>query len=190
MIDPITLLRAKEAGLPAAESHPDPPLVCFPMPSEWRALNPAPERTPWPTPERVATEVDPFLAKVSLLELARSFGWKYRITEARGCFPSVGGRPSRQRDSIAYRFWRGGDRAVAVYVAPVSEATKTWTWDTLLTWTLDTFPHGHATLEQFTAAITGPVQAVKWPSKDDWRCPYFGPLHGPERPKRVRSEPT
>lgn len=207
MIDHITMLRAQEAGLPAAESQPDPSLACFPMRFEWEiaegrlvekctqhncsVCSGPPQttaRAPWPAPEVGSREVAEAHGKVSLLEAAEAFGWSYRITYAVGCWPSVGGRPSRQRPSYAYRLWRGDQRAVAVYVAPASaDGGKTWSWDTLLTWDLASFPRGHANLEAFAAAICGPVQAVKWPGKGDWSCPYFGPLHGPEKLKRVRS---
>lgn len=138
------------------------------------------ERSTWPAPDQPSKDVKSG-RKVSILDVAEAFGWKYRITYAVGCWPSTGRRPSRQRASYAYRFWRGRQRAVAVQVEPVSG--KTWTWDTLLTWNLESFPVGHPTLEAFATAMFGPLNKPVWPN--DWSCPYFGPFHGPEKPKKA-----
>lgn len=139
------------------------------------------ERAAWPEPDQPSKDVEAG-KKVSILDVADLCGWKYRITYAVGCWPSTGGRPGRQRASYAYRFWRGRRRAVAVQVEPSALAGKTWTWDTLLTWDLESFPVGHSTLEAFATAMFGPVHRVEWPK--DWSCSYFGPLHGPEKHKK------
>lgn len=142
----------------------------------------------WPVPERPAMALNgPVPAPVlGLAHLALAFCWQHRITYARGCWPSVGGRPSRQRDSYAVRMWRGRQRAVAVYVEGPSERAP-WAWDTLLEWDLDRFPHGLADITAFQDAVFGPLCKPSWPGPKDWSCPYFGPVHGPDKPKRVRS---
>lgn len=141
----------------------------------------------WPEPEMSSTdiEVPPVHAVAELAMLAARFGWDFKVTSAVGCWPSVGGRPSRQRASYAVRMWRGRQRAVAVYVEPPG-LSKTWSWDTLLEWDLDSFPRGLATIGMFQDMVFGLECKPSWPGAKDWSCPYFGPAHGPEKPKRVR----
>lgn len=188
MIDPITLLRAQEAGLPAAESHPDSPLVCFPMASEWRSMHPEPSHFLWPEPAIAARPMaSDYLGKKAvkdLAHLATMHGWQYRVTYARGSWPSVGQRPSRPLDSLAVRLWRGEYRAVAVYV----EASESWKWSALYLWWIGSFPNPCLTgYEAWTDAMFGPLCKPAWPGPKDWSCPSFGPLHGPKKPKAVRS---
>jgi len=145
---------------------------------------------PWPAPERVSADVDlsGIMSKpiFELVTMAGQFGWSCRVTSAVGCWPSIGGRPSRQRASYAVRMWRGRQRAVAVYVEPPN-VRGTWSWDTLLEWDLDSFPRGLANIGMFQDMLFGLECKPMWPGPKDWSCPYFGPVHGPDKPKRVRS---
>jgi hypothetical protein len=142
----------------------------------------------WPSPESISEFVQtcPKAPVTDLITLAQRSGWKVTVTYARGCWPSVGGRPSRQRDSYGVRMWRGAHRAVAIYVEGVA-TEGAWGWETLLSWTLDTFPHGHANSTVFQDAVFGQTVKPAWPGPKDWSCPYFGPAHGPVKPKRVPS---
>lgn len=110
----------------------------------------------WPKPERVSMDVDvdaPTVKPVAdLARLAVGAGWQCRITEAVGSWPSVGGRPSRQRLSYAVRCWKADRRAVAVYVEGAS-ASSPWKWETLLMWTLETFPGGVPNITEFKALL-------------------------------------
>lgn len=144
-------------------------------------------REPWPAPEHTSSlgaEINAKRAVTDLANLAEAHGWSVRLTYARGCWPSTGGRPSRQRDSYAVRMSRGRRRAVAVYVEGTS-LTSTWSWDTLLAWDLDSFPFGLGTIGAFQDTVFGAECKPAWPT--DWSCPYFGPVHGPAKPKAVRS---
>lgn len=184
MIDEITIVRAAEVGLPAAESYPDPPLHSYPLKVDWEATLPVvPESHAWPMPEMAATEVADLYEKAAvaaLVRLAHAHGWTVRVTEAIGSWPSVAQRPSVQRRSLAVRMSRGPCRAVAVYV---SDGTgDTWTWQDLYRWCDGTFPDLDASIGQFTDALFGRLCKPVMPT--DWSCPYFGPVHGPKRPPR------
>jgi len=185
VIDEITRLRAAEAGLPVAESHPDPPLHCFPLRMEWDMLHAGLAEIAWPDPETTSTQIGPpYLGKSAvsdLVKLCAPHGWTVRVTHARGCYPSIGGRPSEQKDSLAVRLSRGRQRAVAVYVGG-----SAWSWDTLYRWTLGEFPDRDATIGAFQDALFGPLCKPAWPGPKDWSCPWFGPVHGPAKPARVR----
>jgi hypothetical protein len=185
MIDEITIKRAAEAGLPAAEAHPDPPLMAFPLRSEWDVLHPA-GRELWPEPEMVNRPVAAERRKTALAELdqlATQHGWRVHATEAKGAWPSVGQKPSVQRWSVRLGMSRGQERAVAVYV---EDATgKTWKWDTLQVWRLGGWPTKYADIGMFKDTVFGLLCKLAWPGKGDWSCPWFGPVHGPEKPRRV-----
>lgn len=202
MIDSITLLRAQEAGLPAAESHPDQPLVCFPMRFEWeiaqgRLIQRCTQRNctvcagpprvtdrdmAWPAPMVDSHPVEPdFMGKravVDMVALATAHGWHHEVTHAQGSYPSLGRHPGPPMHSLAVRLWRGAERAVAVYV----EAASGWEWKTLYRWDIGARPHAVLGVEAFLTAISGPLCKPVWPT--DWTCPSFGPLHGPKRPPR------
>jgi hypothetical protein len=145
------------------------------------------ERIVWPQPEVAAVEIQPGTGKPAvedLCRLARAFGWSMRVTEACGCWPSVGQRPSVQRWSQAIRMWRGQERAVAVYVEDAGG--KTWKWMTFYRWTIGAFPDSEANVNHFLDGLFGPPCKPMWPGANDWSCPYFGPVHGPVKPPRVR----
>lgn len=173
MIDQITILRALAAGLPAAESHPDPPLASFPLRIDWERTQPAAGREPWPEPElraRITTDYPRPVA--SLVATFAKRGWTAVVTEARGCLPSVGQRPSRQRTNYAVRMAHGGCRAVAIYTEGPEEGSA-WGWDAMYQWVNGTFPHGYATVTEFVDGLLG---AVYGPSLAD---AGLGPMLGP-----------
>lgn len=179
MIDEITLLRAREAGLPAAESHPDPFLVCYPMRIEWEATLPAvPESHAWPAPEVTSTPTTDYRGKsavASMVSAVQARGWSVVVTEACGAYPGVGGRPSRQRWSLAVRMACGPRRAVAVYSEGPSEGSS-WAWDSLWWWTAG-FPRLHMEegVTGFMDALLGPVQ-----DRPTLKDAGLGPMHGPK----------
>jgi hypothetical protein len=154
MIDPITMARAREAGLPAAESHPGPPVVCFPLRTDWEVTQPAEVRASWPEPAIPMRILEPWeihdlkAAPRALITEARQYGWSVQVTESVGSWPSVGQKPSAQKASIAVRLWRANQRAVAVYVEG-----KPWKWDTMRYWRLGAFPEPFETITQLKAAI-------------------------------------
>jgi hypothetical protein len=179
MIDRITLLRAEAAGLPAAESHPGEALVCFPLRMDWERTLPPVGAEPWPEPEAQAIEVDGTAyanrsALVSLIKLAESLEWSARVTFARGSYPGVGQRPSRQRASFAVRFRRGPDAAVAVYAEGPSEGSS-WSWELLIRRPGGHFAAPDATITAFVDGLAGPV--VARPTLAD---AGLGPMHGPK----------
>lgn len=178
MIDEITRLRAKDAGLPAAESHPDRPLHSHPLRVDWEnAQPPVPESHAWPAPEKVSTPVTEYGGKAPVADLVdrvRARGWTVLVTEARGCLPSVGQRPSRQRTSYAVRMAQGTRRAVAVYTEPSGES-GTWAWDSLWWWDgVLTRMHREETITALVDSILGPVHG---PTLAD---AGLGPIHGPK----------
>lgn len=200
MIDAITRLRADEAGLPAAESRPDPFLVSHPLRVDWENAQPVvPESHAWPAPEKVATVVTEYGGKTAvagLVDRVRARGWTVLVTEAKGCLPSVGQRPSRQRVSYAVRMAQGARRAVAVYTDAPEEGGN-WGWDSLWWWEAG-FPrmHQEETITALVDSILGPVHGPTL--KDAGLGPIhgpkvmprgflakMGPVHGPELPPRV-----
>lgn len=178
MIDEITKLRAQDAGLPAAESHPDPPLACYPLRIEWEATLPVVlEAHEWPTPEKLATVVTEYGGKTAvagLVDRIRARGWTVVVTEAKGCLPSVGQRPSRQRTSYAVRMAQGTRRAVAVYTDAPEEG-GVWGWDSLWWWD-SRFPRMYLE-ETITALVDSILGPVHGPTLED---AGLGPIHGPK----------
>lgn len=136
----------------------------------------------WPEPEQLAMDIIPGIAKPAVQDmawLAERHGWSHRITEAIGCWPSLGQKPSRARFSQALRMWRGDQRAVAVYVEPPTGTS--WQWITFYRWSIGEFPNSDANIGQFMNALFGPLCKPIWPGPKDWSCPYFGPVHGPAK---------
>ncbi len=143
------------------------------------------ERLEWPDPDmsmRTAPEPDK-AAVPALVALAEACGWKAWVTEAVGAWPTIGGRPSRQRRSLAVRMARNDRVAVAVYVEGLTEGVS-WSWDTLAS--INSGWLKFATIGEFQDHVFGPLCKPSWPT--NWACPYFGPVHGPDKPKRVRSK--
>jgi hypothetical protein len=186
VIDQITMLRAQEVGLPAAESHPDPPLVSYPLRMDWEATQPVvPVDRRWPAPEvtqRLTTDYREKTAVAALVKLAGAHGWTALVTEARGCLPSVGGRPSVPRWNLLVRMSRGVQRAVASYQEAATG--DTWTWDGLWWWADGEFPGQEPAITEFMDRMFGPPCKPTMPT--DWSCPYFGPVHGPKRAPRAK----
>lgn len=149
MIDPITVLRAAEAGLPAAESHPDPPLVCFPLRTDWEGTLPGGLREPFPAPalpfrqSRALTFPIPS-AVLALAGYAREQSWEVRTQYSQGNVPhGTTGKPSVLKDVIGLRFGAHPmtDRqAYAVYSRNASGAA--WTWSSVMIWGPDLPPYG------------------------------------------------
>lgn len=149
----------------------------------WSIYTERPRLDPWPEPASPAVVVDDFErpAVVALVALANAHGWIVKVTRAEGAWPTVGQKPSRQRVSLAVRMHRDAQYAVAVYVEPITEG-GTWAWETMLfrigEWIGKSFSIG-----VFMDEVFGLLCRPSWPT--DWTCPYFGPLHGPAKPKRV-----
>lgn len=128
MIDPITILRAQQAGLPAAESHPDPPLVCFPMRPDTKQ-----EKLPETFPAPSVTSADPVPDQMpgpvsALVRLAEAKGWKVLVTYSVGHEPHAShGTPSaKPKVKWALRMAIGQRRAVAVRTDDAW--TSLWDW--------------------------------------------------------------
>lgn len=125
--------------MPAAESHPDPPLASFPLRIDWEATLPViPEAHDWPAPESGPVVLEPAdyadrRPMVTLVKQAEAKGWTVRVTRAVGAWPSVAGRPSRQRASLAARMHRADQRAIAIYLEGPSEGSA-WSWDSFYRW--------------------------------------------------------
>jgi hypothetical protein len=163
VIDHITILRAAEAGLPAAESHPDPPLHCFPLRVDWeRATGYVASVEPYPVPAAAGHLVGiedwpPVMA--SLFGTACAFGWSANVTRAVGTMPhATHGTPTTEKESFAIRFARGSAHAVAVY--------RGGAWESMWTWSSDEFFTRRETLEAFMGAIMG--EKMTLPSKTEW----------------------
>jgi hypothetical protein len=150
MIDPITLLRAAEVGLPAAESHPDPFLVCFPMRSEWDALHPAAIKT---FPEPTVTSNDPVIPDTmpgpvsALVRLAESKGWTVAVTYSKGHEPhATHGTPSaKPKAKWAVRMIRGRCSARAVRTGDA--------WSSFWDWSPEQFMQRSPTLAAFERVL-------------------------------------
>jgi hypothetical protein len=149
MIDPITILRAQEAGLPAAESHPDPFLVCFPMRSEWDVLHPATTET---FPEPSVTSNDPVPDRMPgpvsrLVRLAELKGWTVAVTYSKGHEPhATHGTPSaKPKEKWAIRMVKSRRSARAV------RTDETWTslWD----WSPEQFMQRSPSLTAFERVL-------------------------------------
>jgi hypothetical protein len=106
----------------------------------------------WPSPEMINTPIGPpYLGKTAVAGLVRdavTAGWTVHVTHARGCYPSIGQKPSKQKDSLAVRMRRRDQRAVAVYVE-----ASTWSWDILYRWVLGEFPAKLPTITAFRAVL-------------------------------------
>lgn len=157
MIDPVTQLRADEAGLPASESHPDAPLACFPLRTDWEAtLNALSDSQPWPPAEisshSVAANYLGMTAFSGLVKLGQEKGWITVCQHARGCWPTIGQKPSRQRDSLMVSFLKGSTMMVAVYVEGITPGTG-WSWDTLYRWSTGEHPAKLQTVTQLKALL-------------------------------------
>ena len=146
MIDPITALRAQEAGLPAAESNPDAPLVCFPMRLDWEKTRPGvlPDSFPAPTvtshepvPDRMPGPV------AALVRLAESRGWTVLVTYSLGYEPHARlGTPSaKPKAKWALRMSSGTRRAIAVRTDDA--------WSSFWDWSPEQFMQRSATLAAF-----------------------------------------
>lgn len=152
MIDPITLLRAQEAGLPAAESHPDPPLVAFPLRVDWEiATGWKPPVAPYPAPT-LTSRMPPVDAAPAPLESLRAYaaaaGWRVGIPrQSIGHEPhATHGRPGEAPKVFwSCRFQRGPREAVVVRAGSA--------WSSLWTWSSTQFFRRHATLEAFKEAL-------------------------------------
>lgn len=111
-------LRADEVGLPLGESHPDEPLVCFPMRIEWE-MTKTKVAKPYPGPRFTTADGHAEPARpgpVSELErLALDLGWRVRVMHSAGHPPhSTTGAPLAYREVWSVRMARLGDYAVAV----------------------------------------------------------------------------
>ena len=129
-----------------------------PLRMDWEATQSViPESHEWPAPEVPAIVVHraDYAANgpvTGLVKLAESKGWTVKVIRARGCLPSVGGRPSRQRWSFAVRLRRGNRRAVAVHTEGPSEGSA-WSWDSMYAWSSEHPIHGYETITAFKADL-------------------------------------
>jgi hypothetical protein len=160
----IDLLRAREAGLPLGESHPDAPLACFPLRSDWeRATGWTPEGESFPAPLHTSDQPydHPAPKPISdLALLAGTHGWEYMITYAHGWVPHASwGTPSAEpKISWCVRLRRGNEQARAVQMDGK--------WDAFWTWGATEFFTRHGTLESFMTAVAG--VPVTLPSRKEW----------------------
>jgi hypothetical protein len=150
MIDPITVLRAQEAGLPAAESNPDPPLACFPIRSEWEKTQPAvlPDSFPIPAVTSDDPVPDVIPGPVSrLVVLAESKGWTVLVTYSKGHEPhaKLGTPSAKPKVKWALRMVKGARRAVAVRTDDA--------WSSFWDWAPDQFFQRAPSLAAFERAL-------------------------------------
>lgn len=150
MIDSITLLRAREAGLPAAESHPDPPLVCYPLKVDWvNAGGYEDPVVPYPAPAvgaHLVEHTDWPRAVRTLAGHAQGLGWSLNVTRAVGTMPhATHGTPTTEKESFAVRLVKGSRRAVAVY--------RGGSWESLWTWSGTETHHQCKNLGVFKEAL-------------------------------------
>jgi len=152
VIDAITLLRAQEAGLPAAESHPDAPLVCFPLKIDWQMASAvqviseavgAAITASYPKPLikiNVPSMADNPAPVRGLFSYALMQGWSGEVTHSRGFVPhATHGTPGEKaKDVWAVRLWRNGQQARAV--------RHDGTWNCFWSWSKQP-----ASLKQFKA---------------------------------------
>ena len=146
MIDDITRARAAEAGLPAAESNPDPALHCFPLKIDWQNTLPILTAEPFPAPTYTSFDPGaPLFAPApvaKLAEFAREHSWEVRTQYSQGHIPhGTTGKPSALKDLIGVRFGAHPmtDRqAYAVYVRNASGGT--WSWGSVMVWGPDLPP--------------------------------------------------
>ena len=128
-------------------------------------------REPYPEPEvtsRMGIEGPERKAVTDLVRMAEKFGWSAQVTYARGCFPHASqGTPGPVKDSLAVRLFRGGARAVAVYVG-----AETWAWNTLARQLGTGWPEQFTSLHLFEDMVFGPMHE---PIKAD------RPMEGPAR---------
>lgn len=99
---------------------------------------------PWPAPEITNRVVhgDEYAHKGAVRDMVRyaeARGWTATVTYAKGCWPTTGQKPSRQRESYAVHMERGGEMAVTVYVEGPSPSSP-WSWETLYHWIKGKFP--------------------------------------------------
>jgi hypothetical protein len=157
MIDPITVLRAQEAGLPAAESNPDVPLVCFPLRADWEQVklrenhpNGVPyqyrqnsgeyreqyqelltSRPTFPIPTVTSDDPVPEVMPgpvAGLLRLAESKGWTVLVTYSKGHEPhATYGTPSAKPKAKWALRMINGDRR-AVAVRTDDAWSSFWDW--------------------------------------------------------------
>lgn len=171
MIDPITRLRAADAGLPAAESNPDPPLHSFPLKIEWEQTLPVLTEEPFPLPVRTSRDADwmdiqapaPVLA---LAEFARRHSWEVRTQYSRGSFPhAVTGRPGALKDGIGLRFGAHPmtrRQAYAVYTRTV-KPQGAWTWTSVMIWGPDLPPFGGCGITELKTYLQAPDEVdLEW----------------------------
>lgn len=176
IIDPITRARAAEAGLEAAESHPDPFLACFPLKIDWQNTLPVLTAEPFPAPvhsSRTSEAVDAWTrgapaSVLKLAEFAREHSWEVRTQYSRGCMPhATTGRPGALKDLIGLRFGAHPmteRQAYAVYSRNASGGT--WTWSSVMIWGPDLPPYGGcgtAELKDYLTHVTMPVTEI-----DQW----------------------
>lgn len=145
MIDEITRLRAADAGLPAAESYPDPPLRSFPLRLDWEMTLPV-AREPYPAPAvssrdgmQPASWPGPVLTMQAHAEAA---SWTVRRQYSRGRAPHGStGRPLAEKGWYGLRMTCGARSAWLVH-----DGAK---WDSMAMWAPE------------VAAVSGPL-LVAW----------------------------
>lgn len=113
----------------------EPPLVCFPLRSEWVALQPKVAQT-FPEPLRTSEEAAPIQPPSAVLKMAQrgtQAAWSVNLTYAEGFWPHASyGTPGKTpKVSWVVRMTRGSHRAVAVYVEG--------SWRSLWDWSADQF---------------------------------------------------
>lgn len=166
MIDPITHLRASEAGLVAVESHPDPPLHCYPLRSDWERTFPAVTGEPFPAPRVTSRSQVPFMAPPAVLKLsefAREHSWEVRTQISQGSFPhGTTGRPSALKDAIGVRFGAHPMTTRQAYAVYARTAPKSaWAWTSIMIWGLDLTPYAGCGITELKHYLSTPTESAE-----------------------------
>lgn len=114
-------LRADEAGLPLGESHPDEPLVCFPMRLDWEMAQ-GPMVRPQTFPSPLVTSLDGQEGSMvvpdpveGLRAYAAALGWRAAVRYSEGWVPhGTTGVPIGPKVLWSVRMSLGASYAVAV----------------------------------------------------------------------------
>ncbi len=127
-------------------ADPEPALACFPLKSEWEALQGA-QAEAYPAPnftsrDDVAIKFPSAVEK--LAQFARGQGWRVIAQSSMGNVPHGStGRPTALKRLAALRFGdhRSGRRAYVVYEAPA--ITESWKPRSVMIWGPDLPPYAH-----------------------------------------------
>ncbi len=135
----------------------EPPLVCFPLRSEWEATQPI-KINEYPAPaytSRDATSVKLPSAVAKLAQFAQERRWEVIAQSSMGSVPHARtGRPTALKRLAALRFGNhpSGRRAYAVYEA--SATREDWKPRSIMIWGPDLAPYAHCPMADLKAYLT------------------------------------